>query len=179
MIRELIPNPTVGMKHLDLGVGDGLRMRMLKPEGEIVGVDVDKEMLVHTRDRRVEPWRTSAERLPFRDESFELVTAIEMLEHVEHPVLVLSEVYRVLKPTGLFVCVIPNETLLFHIIWKFWTSFGMGKFWRGKHLYVYRLWRHTRTGMGLIDLLRDLRLQPEKVASANLGMIIGVRCVKV
>lgn len=42
------------------------------------------------------------------DESYDLVVAVEVLEHVEKDALFVSEVYRVLKPGGAFVMTTPN-----------------------------------------------------------------------
>ena len=44
----------------------------------------------------------------FRDHSFDCVVAIEVLEHVERDADFLAEVYRVLKPNGIFVMTTPN-----------------------------------------------------------------------
>jgi len=178
MVKGLMPNDPPG-PHLDLGTGDGVRIRMVRPKGRIVGVEPDPIMAAHARRRGIVVHERSAEKLPFRDRSFKLVTCIEMLEHVEHPVLVLAEAYRVLKAGGFFICVVPNETLLFHAIWKVWTSFGMGRFWHEKHLHEYNLWKHTKGTPSLIAMLESIGFVPEKVATTNLGMVVGVRSIKV
>lgn len=46
-------------------------------------------------------------RLPFRDGSFDVVLALEVLEHVEEDVLMLQELVRVLRPGGLAVVSVP------------------------------------------------------------------------
>ena len=46
-------------------------------------------------------------RLPFKDLSLECVVSQEVLEHVNRPQEVVAEVYRVLKPNGLFYCQVP------------------------------------------------------------------------
>ncbi|MEM3521973.1 MAG: class I SAM-dependent methyltransferase [Candidatus Bathyarchaeia archaeon] len=178
LVKSLMPNKE-GLKHLDVGCGDGVRIRMVKPKGEIVGIDIDDEMLSYAKKRGIITFKESIEKMHFPDNSFDLVTAIEVFEHVEHPVLGFAEIYRVLKPRGFFICVTPNHSLIFSIIWKFWTRFGMGKYWREKHIHEYNLWSHTKSGMSLIDRLRDIGFKPEKTASTNFGMIVGVRSLKV
>lgn len=49
-----------------------------------------------------------AERLPFRDASFAVVTAFDVLEHVPRPELLIAEAARVLVPGGLFVGATPD-----------------------------------------------------------------------
>jgi ubiquinone/menaquinone biosynthesis C-methylase UbiE len=44
----------------------------------------------------------AGENLPFRDNSFNVVISIEVLEHVKRPAAMLREVYRILKPGGWF-----------------------------------------------------------------------------
>lgn len=178
LVKSLIPK-LPHEKHLDVGCGDGVRIRIAKPDGEITGVDTDQDMLDAAGARGITAFRESVESLHFEDKSFGLVTAIEVFEHIEHPVLAFAEIYRVLKPHGFFVCVTPNDSLMFQLVWKVWTNFGMGRFWKSKHVHDYALWGHTRTGLSLIDYLRDAGLRPEKTASTNYGMIIGVRSIKV
>lgn len=178
LVKSLMPN-LHDEKHLDVGCGDGARIRMAKPEGEIIGIDTDEEMLDAARTRGITTFNESAESLHFADESFDLVTAVEVFEHIEHPVLAFAQIYRVLKPSGFFVCVTPNDSLMFELVWKMWTNFGMGRFWKDKHVHDYALWGHTRTGLSLVDYLRDAGFRPERTASANLDMVIGVRSIKV
>ena len=55
----------------------------------------------------------------------------------------------------------------------------MGRFWRSNpHLFEYNLWSTTGFGLSLIERLRDVGFRPEKTAKANLGLVAGVRAVK-
>jgi len=47
------------------------------------------------------------EKMPFSSESFDVVLSLWVLEHLENPLKVLSEIYRVLKPGGAFFFVTP------------------------------------------------------------------------
>ncbi len=49
------------------------------------------------------------QRLPFRDQSFDAVVNIVTLEHVREPAIVLTELYRTLKPGGRILMVVPHE----------------------------------------------------------------------
>jgi len=46
--------------------------------------------------------------LPFKNNVFDLVTAIEVLEHIKETQLVISEIYRVLKPKGFVFMTTPT-----------------------------------------------------------------------
>jgi ubiquinone/menaquinone biosynthesis C-methylase UbiE len=74
---------------------------------------------------------------PFGDEEFEVVTAIEVIEHIADPLPALQEVHRVLKPKGTFVMTTPDNTRLFNIFWWFWER-TFGREWRSAHLTTYR-----------------------------------------
>jgi ubiquinone/menaquinone biosynthesis C-methylase UbiE len=72
-----------------------------------VGIDYDLRSLREhgALKNRV---RGDIERLPFKNQSFDLITANVVLEHVKDPIAVLKEVHRVLKPGGRFIFHTPN-----------------------------------------------------------------------
>ena len=57
--------------------------------------------------------RSSADALPFRDESFDLICLFDVLEHVEDDSGVLSEVFRLLRPEGHLLISVPAHAWLF------------------------------------------------------------------
>ncbi len=73
----------------------------------LVGVDVDPAIWEHNLIRlRIV---ALAPELPFRDATFDLVTANMVVEHLEDPHSVLVEIRRILKPGGTFVFHTPNR----------------------------------------------------------------------
>jgi SAM-dependent methyltransferase len=99
-----------GARILDLGCGhNGLHGDDLScaPETTVVGMDPDPAALVGNRvvSHRVVG---SGEDLPFATSSFDVVASAWVLEHLDHPGLVFSEVRRVLVNGGRFVFVTPN-----------------------------------------------------------------------
>jgi 2-polyprenyl-3-methyl-5-hydroxy-6-metoxy-1,4-benzoquinol methylase len=107
-----------GTVWLDLGCGHQLFPEWL-PSGEeaqasltarakhIVGIDYDFESLQKHRGI-TDKVRGDIECLPFKDHSFDLVTANVVVEHVVNPKALLFEVRRVLKPSGVFLFHTPN-----------------------------------------------------------------------
>jgi ubiquinone/menaquinone biosynthesis C-methylase UbiE len=73
----------------------------------VVGLDFDLGSLkTHkTIDQRV---RANIAELPFVDNRFDLVTANMVVEHIDKPEVQFQEVYRILKPGGLFLLHTPN-----------------------------------------------------------------------
>lgn len=92
---------------LDLGCGGGLLANYLAERGHAVtGIDTTVENLevarTHdaTRTARYEPADACA--LPYADASFDVVCAMDLIEHVERPERLIDEAARVLRPGGLF-----------------------------------------------------------------------------
>jgi ubiquinone/menaquinone biosynthesis C-methylase UbiE len=57
--------------------------------------------------------RAEAGGIPFRDDSFDLVTCLDLLEHIEDDEGALKEAFRSLKPGGLLLVTVPSYPLLF------------------------------------------------------------------
>lgn len=96
---------------LDVGCGTGMLTRALAGRlsaAELVGVDPAERMLAVARastpdDTRLRFERATAERLPFRDESFELVASAVSFDHWSDQLAGLVECRRVLDRGGAFV----------------------------------------------------------------------------
>lgn len=101
---------------LDVGAGQGHWTRLvaglLSPEANIVGVEREPDWVAEA-SRRARPnqrfLQGSAERLPFPDESFDLVTCQTLLIHVADPGAAIAEMRRVLRPGGQLMVAEPNN----------------------------------------------------------------------
>ena len=74
---------------------------------QVVGVDIDLDAIADNRSVTLKCLATGAA-LPFADESFDLVTANMVVEHLEAPTANFQEISRVLKPRGAFLFHTPN-----------------------------------------------------------------------
>ena len=94
---------------LDAGAGAGemFPYDLKSKVREIVGVDLDPRVVSNPQLHR--GIRASLEEIPVEDSSFDVVFCRYVIEHVEDPARFLAEVYRVLKPGGMFLFLTPNK----------------------------------------------------------------------
>lgn len=104
---------------LDIGSKDGGKAHYLIDNGQLVLSDISKR-------KQTSPFVISdATHLPFNDDTFDLVTMLHVIEHVENDKMALQEIYRVLKNNGSAIVVTPNSkrlTKLYSIILKIFTK---------------------------------------------------------
>ena len=93
---------------LDLGCGTGGSFSLLRNFGTVVGLDVSPLALKFAKEKGMKHLVLgSAENLPFADNCFDIVAALDVLEHLEDDRQALREIFRVLKPNGAFVFTVP------------------------------------------------------------------------
>jgi SAM-dependent methyltransferase len=143
----LLEEARPGRRALDLGCGDGAFTAELERAGtHVIGADVAKAALERARARHPGldfrlidpegPW-------PFEDNSFELVWASEVIEHVADTARWLSEVRRVLAPRGRLLLTTPAHGRLRLLVG------GIERYSEplGDHLHLYT----RRSLYGLLD----------------------------
>jgi SAM-dependent methyltransferase len=132
---ELIPD-TSSMKILELGCGIGYQSAMLaKASKQVIATDLPGESLqdhapgmaaaarLHQKlnIHNVELIPCSAEELPFEDSSMDMVFSSHVLEHIPDQKKALDEIYRVLKPGGYHVCIVPVRFEKFYAFISFYS----------------------------------------------------------
>ncbi len=102
-----IRNPKSEIRILDVGCGTGANLEMLAQFGESEGVDISDDALEFCKAKGLKVHKGLAEKLPFADESFEVVTALDVVEHLDDDVAGLKEMHRVLKKGGNALIFVP------------------------------------------------------------------------
>jgi SAM-dependent methyltransferase len=101
---------------LDVGCGTGANLEMLAQFGEAEGVDVSTEALDFCQTRGLKNVRQGeAERLPYEDQSFDLVTGLDVVEHLDNDLAGLQEMRRVLRPNGRALLFVPAFMFLWGV----------------------------------------------------------------
>lgn len=104
------------LKILDVGCGTGANLEMLSQFGNAEGVDVSVEALDFCRARGLQQVKLgAAEALPYAGNSLDLVTALDVVEHLDDDVAGLKEMKRVLRPGGEVVLFVPAFMFLWGV----------------------------------------------------------------
>ncbi|MGB8643811.1 MAG: class I SAM-dependent methyltransferase [Anaerolineae bacterium] len=90
-----------GLDILDVGCGAGNMIHHLSRYGRVRGIEVDARPVKIAQDRGYDVRAADAtQRIPFDDRAFDLVTALDVIEHVDADTAILREAHRVLRPGG-------------------------------------------------------------------------------
>src|SRR5882757_8681402 len=93
---------------LDVGCGTGATREALAGCGTIFGADMSAEALSFSRSRSADHLtRSRVERLSFVDGCFDLITALDVLEHADDDLASMHELFRALRPGGVLVVTVP------------------------------------------------------------------------
>ncbi|MCX8199462.1 MAG: class I SAM-dependent methyltransferase [Sulfolobales archaeon] len=109
-LESVIKLPSLS-KLLDIGCSTGDLTVYISNKLSIVqmfGVDIDDEALSKAKGIITYLLDISREKPPFTENSFEVCTMLDVIEHLENPDHVIKEVYRVLKRGGYLILSTPN-----------------------------------------------------------------------
>ena len=98
---------------LDVGCGTGANLLLLSQYGQAEGVDVSEDALAFCRARGLNDVKLGAgEELPYEDGTFDLVTAFDVVEHMDDDLAGVTEMRRVLRPGGRVLLFVPTFMFL-------------------------------------------------------------------
>lgn len=160
--KEIAKNLEGSLYILDVGCGGGFLSNHLAHAGhQVTGIDLSENSLKiakrYDQTGSVSYLQADAYALPFKNAKFDVVCAMDILEHVENPANLIAEASRVLRPGGLF---------FFHTFNRNWKSRllvikGVDWFVKNapKNMHVYELFI---TPEELRELFQDKGLDVEK-----------------
>lgn len=115
-VERIVKNLPEQPRILDVGCGTGANLEMLSQFGSAEGVDVSAEALEFCQARGLKNVRRGeAENLPYDDNYFDLVTGLDVVEHLDDDVGGLKEMRRVLHPGGRALLFVPAFMFLWGV----------------------------------------------------------------
>ena len=106
-VREItreFERPTI----LDVGCGTGINFSVLSEYGDTFSSDASEEALKFSKSRGIDGLvRSHVETLPFSASTFDVITALDVLEHIDDDLAALDEMLRVTRPGGVLVITVP------------------------------------------------------------------------
>ncbi|MGQ9599811.1 MAG: class I SAM-dependent methyltransferase [Anaerolineae bacterium] len=119
---------------LDVGCGDGDFLLAMQRRGwEAVGVDISPVAVALARQKGLDVFQGQLAEAGLPEDSFDLVTMWDVLEHLHDPGAELARIARLLRPGGRLVATFPNaHSLDFRLFGPVWTGLDIPR-----HLYVF------------------------------------------
>ena len=133
---ECSRTPLEGKTALDVGCGAGLLTEPLSRLGaKVTGVDASPEVIAVAREHAA----TTGLHIDYRvadvaglEGEFDLITAMEVIEHVAEPAVFVNALAKRLAPGGLLIMSTPNATSLSRLL-MIVVGEGLGRIPRGTH----------------------------------------------
>lgn len=100
------------LKILNIGCGTGGTISTLEKYGEVMNIDISPEALKYLKQKGYTGKLVKDHVLPFEDGKFDLVIALDVLEHIDQDRPALDEWRRVLKMSGMALITVPAYQFL-------------------------------------------------------------------
>lgn len=146
----------------DIGFGTGAMLSYLSRFGSVIGMDMSAEAIRFARTRCDRPMvRGSITHVPLADGSVDLVTAFDIIEHVDDDGAAIAELARVCRPGGHVLLTVPAFRFL----------------WGNQDVISHHLRRYTLEEIGA--RVRAAGLVPRRLSYFNAILFPVVAAVRV
>ena len=145
---------------LEVGGGQSGLTAALYPTAKIINLDynIDYANAPCNRQRYVKFIFGTATNLPFKNQSFDMATMFDILEHIIDHEASIAEVLRVLRPGGFLLVTTPNEN------WRF-PYYKMMRPLCPSEKQMFKEWGHVRRGYSLSELMNLIDIPHQKCAT--------------
>ncbi|MEA2512156.1 MAG: hypothetical protein QOJ59_1643 [Thermomicrobiales bacterium] len=149
------------LRILDAGCGTGQMLKCLESHGEAIGIDSSPQAIGYARERGVKRLvRGSITDPPFRNGSFDCVVSLDVIEHVDDDVDILTKLREVVKPGGHLIVTVPA----FQTLWS-------------EHDEINQHKRRYRAGQ-LRHLIQEAGFDVERVSYCNTALFLPVLAMR-
>lgn len=124
-IVELYQGKLVGKKILEVGSGSGSdSIYLAKKKANVTLLDFSKNAIRVAQEIakrhcvKIKTIKTDCKKIPIKDNYFDLVFSVGLIEHFKQPLPIIKEQLRVLKPNGYLVIDVPQKYNLYTLVKK-------------------------------------------------------------
>jgi len=110
IIKSLLNSKGTRSKNmiLDAGCGTGSNITFFNQFGTTYGIDISSVATNFCRRRGIKNVKTGdVSKLPYKNNFFDIVSCMDVLEHIENEEKAINEMLRVLKPGGILILTVP------------------------------------------------------------------------
>lgn len=138
--------PLKNLTIVDLGCGEGNLISLINnSENKIIGLDVAKNRLSiaqrKNKSKNVSFQKHDLnEKLPFSDQTIDVVFAISVMEYIFDPYFLVKEIKRILKPNGVLILEVPNIAFFperIRLLFGYLPSWPDAAGWQGGRLHAF------------------------------------------
>ena len=159
--KQVLKNrPNKDIAILNAGVATGATTTMLEKIGNVTSLEYDQDCCDFLKEINIDAINASLTELPFEDNSFDLVCAFDVVEHIENHQLAIQEIKRVLKKDGIIYLTVPAYMFL----------------WSHHDVVNHHFRRYTKTE--LVDLLKNENIQINYSSYFNFFMFFPIFLVR-
>ena len=113
ILDKYLPVVKGQLRLLDVGCGTGFNLARLDKYGHATGVDISEEAVKFSRLRNCKDvLKIDKGDLPFNNNTFNVVTVLDVIEHIDDDYAALSDYYRVMKDKGVLLITVPAYRFL-------------------------------------------------------------------
>ena len=111
--NEICKRVEEGSTVLDAGCGLGLLLdRLAKSNScKTIGLDISKVAINFIKEKGHDGVVSALPEIPLEDNSVDVVTSTELLEHIRYPDDVMKSFKRICRPNGKIILMVPNDAL--------------------------------------------------------------------
>lgn len=161
-LRPLLTAFDRNRRILDIGSGTGIILKILEGFGQAVGVEMSREAIqfLKRRSLRQVVCSDAEQTLPFKDNSFSMVTCLDVLEHLDRDKALLEEMLRVCQEGGHLLVTVPAFKLL----------------WSPHDVVLHHRRRYTLTG--LLSRVSELDAEVIKASYYNSMLSLPILAIR-
>jgi len=161
-VKPLLSNRGTVARILDIGSGTGIILKTLEEFGQTFGMEMSREAIQFLKNRNLKRLVCSdaEQALPFKNESFALVTCLDVLEHLDHDKELIEEMLRICEEGGHVLVTVP----------------AFNRLWSPHDSVLHHRRRYTRTR--LLGRLSGLKGQVLKASYYNFMLSLPILAVR-